>query len=280
MSDAADSEDDAPAGGEAGARGPASRKALVVCGVIAGVMSGLFGVGGGIVMVPLMVVGLGFGQRLAHGTSLAAVLPISIASAATYTVGGYVDWATAGLLVLGAVPGSFFGTRLLEKASQVLLKRMFAALMLLAAVRLAFPIGATGSTALDDAWVAPVLVLCGVAVGILSSLLGVGGGVFVVPLLVLAFSVDSVVARGISLLMVVPVAIVATLRNRRAANADIRAAVWMGLSGVLAAAGAALITPLLDATLGNRLFALLLFAVAVQLALTGVVRLPRRRRSG
>ena len=118
------------------------------------------------------------------------------------------------------------------------------------------------------------------AVGILSSLLGVGGGVFVVPLLVLAFSVDSVVARGISLLMVVPVAIVATLRNRRAANADIRAAVWMGLSGVLAAAGAALITPLLDATLGNRLFALLLFAVAVQLALTGVVRLPRRRRSG
>ena len=68
---------------------------LVVVGLAAGFLSGLFGVGGGVLMVPGLVLVLGMGQRLAHGTSLAAIVPIAVAGVAGYALAGEVDWLAA-----------------------------------------------------------------------------------------------------------------------------------------------------------------------------------------
>src|SRR4051794_29643170 len=70
----------------------------IVVGLVAGLLSGIFGVGGGILIVPGLVLALGMQQRLAHGTSLAAIIPIAAAGLSGYAVAGEVDWLAALLL--------------------------------------------------------------------------------------------------------------------------------------------------------------------------------------
>ncbi|MDP4692095.1 MAG: sulfite exporter TauE/SafE family protein, partial [Ilumatobacteraceae bacterium] len=80
--------------------------AIVLVGLAAGLLSGIFGVGGGILIVPGLVFFAKMDQRRAHGTSLAAVLPISISSLATYWAHDHVDWPVALFLAIGAVAGA------------------------------------------------------------------------------------------------------------------------------------------------------------------------------
>ena len=89
------------------------RKAAIV-GVAAGLLGGLFGVGGGLIMVPGLIGVVKMERRRAHGTSLAATLPISLASLATYLAHGNVDWAVAFFITMGALAGAIVGTHLLH----------------------------------------------------------------------------------------------------------------------------------------------------------------------
>ena len=75
-----------------------SRKQIqqsIVVGLLAGILAGMFGVGGGFLMVPLYVLWMGLDQRRSHATSLAAVLPIAVAGAIGYSTSDYVDWNAA-----------------------------------------------------------------------------------------------------------------------------------------------------------------------------------------
>lgn len=87
----------------------------VMVGLAAGLMSGLFGVGGGTVIVPLLVLLAAFDQRLASGTSLAAIVPTAVVGVISYAVMGEVSWVAAGLLAAGAVVGAQAGTWLLPR---------------------------------------------------------------------------------------------------------------------------------------------------------------------
>jgi uncharacterized membrane protein YfcA len=98
---------------------------LVAIGVVGGVLSGLLGVGGGIVMVPLLVLWAGYAQRQAHATSLGAIIPISIAGIATYGVAGEVRWWDALALAAGAIVGAPIGAGLLARIDERLLKIIF-----------------------------------------------------------------------------------------------------------------------------------------------------------
>src|ERR687892_243130 len=108
-------------------------------GASAGALSGLFGVGGGILIVPGLVLIGGMGQREAHATSLAAIVPIAVAGAIGYALDGAVDWPAAGLLVAGAAAGTLAGTFLLGRISARGLRILFAAFLLAAAA--ALPVG-------------------------------------------------------------------------------------------------------------------------------------------
>ncbi|MFM9037912.1 MAG: sulfite exporter TauE/SafE family protein, partial [Actinomycetota bacterium] len=78
---------------------------VAAIGIGAGLLSGMFGVGGGILVVPALVMLLKFDQRLANGTSLGAVLPISVASLVTYWSHDNVDWWMALWITIGALGG-------------------------------------------------------------------------------------------------------------------------------------------------------------------------------
>jgi hypothetical protein len=124
---------------EGRARGPSAVLVPVAIGMAAGVASGLFGVGGGIVMVPLLTAFAGFTQHRAHATSLAAIVPIAAVAAATFAAAGEVDYAVAALLAVGSLIGAPLGARAMARTSEGLLTTMFGALMLAVAIRLLWP---------------------------------------------------------------------------------------------------------------------------------------------
>ncbi len=109
---------------------------LLAIGLGGGLLSGLLGVGGGIVMVPLLVLWAGYAQRDAHATSLGAIIPISIAGIATYGVAGQVRYGTALALAAGAVVGAPIGARLLAGMDERLLKIVFGTFLVGVAVLL------------------------------------------------------------------------------------------------------------------------------------------------
>ena len=242
---------------------PPLARALLV-GVAAGFLSGLFGVGGGILLVPALVLLLHLPQRMASGTSLAAVLPISVASLVSYTISDSVDWWVALFLAIGAVSGALVGTHLLQVLPIKVVGVGFVALLVLTAIRLFIPLEADGRAQLT-ALTAVLLVLVGAAIGILAGLFGVGGGVVLVPALVVLWSISPVIAKGTSLAVVVPSAIVGTLRNRANRNADLRLAAIVGVAGIVSAVVGAEVAHAIDDRLSNVLFAMLLVAVSLKL---------------
>jgi uncharacterized membrane protein YfcA len=106
---------------------PRSRltRELAAIGAFGGVLSGLLGVGGGIVMVPLLVLRAGYRQRDAHAMSLGAIIPISLASVVTYGAAGEVRFAYALALAVGSVVGARVGAGLLARIRERPLKLVF-----------------------------------------------------------------------------------------------------------------------------------------------------------
>ena len=257
-----------------------------VAGVLAGFLSGLFGVGGGILIVPALVLFLRMDQRVAHGTSLAAIVPIAGAGVAAYALEGSIDWPAAGLIVVGASVGAVAGTRVLRAVPQPALRVAFALLLLATAARMLVQIpDALGRGPLDP-WMVLGLVVLGLVSGTLAGLLGVGGGIVIVPVLVLLFSVPDAVAKGTSLAVIIPTAAVGTASNLRHRNVVLATAVLVGMLGVVSAYVGAQISVRLDPVVSARLFAALLTVTAAQMLLrhrrrpeatapvTGVERAP------
>jgi uncharacterized protein len=245
-----------------------SRFALTVAvGLAAGFLSGLFGIGGGILVVPGLVLVLKLSQRLAHGTSLGAIVPISVAGLIGYAVDHNVDWAAGGLIIVGAVVGAAIGARLLGRLPERTLRYAFALFLIATAIRLFINSSSPPGRGPIDVWLGLALVGLGLASGILAGLLGVGGGIIIVPVLVVAFGVPSVIAKGTSLLVIIPTAISGTFVNRRRRNVDLVVAAIVGLSGAAAAYGGAKLSANISAELSSILFGALLMVVAVRLLL-------------
>ena len=234
----------------------------LLIGAVAGLLGGLFGIGGGIVIVPALLTLLSMERRLAHGTSLAATVPVAVASLATYSVSGNVDWPIAAYLAAGAICGTIVGTHLLQIIPKRPLTIIFISVILLTAVRLLVSSEAVGR---DDLTVFGVvgLIAIGFVTGTLSGLLGIGGGVVMVPALVVLFSMPPVLAKGTSVAVIVPSAIVGTLRNRANNNVDLRVGAAIGIAGVVSAVIGSLIATSLSDSFSNTMFALLLVTVAV-----------------
>ena len=114
---------------------------LIVIGLLGGMLSGMFGIGGGVIMVPLMVFLLSFTQHQAQGTSL-AVLSFHVAFVAAYNYyksgENVVDWKFAIIIAASFIVGGYLGSKLAITINQATLKKLFSLLLLVAAVKLFF----------------------------------------------------------------------------------------------------------------------------------------------
>ena len=112
---------------------------LIVIGLLAGILSGLVGVGGGILMIPLLIMFLGLTQHEAQGTALFAMLPpIGILAAMNYYKEGFVKWEYAAVIALTFVVGGYFGSKLAISLPEQTVRKVFGVIMLIGAIKLIF----------------------------------------------------------------------------------------------------------------------------------------------
>lgn len=115
---------------------------LIIIGLLAGVLSGLVGIGGGIIMVPLFVFFLGLTQHNAQGLSLAVMLPpVTFLAVYNYHIagdGGNIDWKVALIVATLFIIGGFLGSKLSLQIDQRILKKIFGFFMLIVAIKLIF----------------------------------------------------------------------------------------------------------------------------------------------
>lgn len=114
---------------------------LVLIGLLAGALSGLFGVGGGVIMVPLMLFLLGYTQHQAQGTSLAVLaIPVTFVAAYAYYKSGedVVNWKYAAIIAAFFIIGGYLGSKIAISLNQALLKKIFGVILFLVAIKMFF----------------------------------------------------------------------------------------------------------------------------------------------
>ena len=112
---------------------------LIVIGFLAGILSGIVGIGGGLIMIPMMILFLGLSQHQAQGTSLAVMLPpIGILAAMNYYKAGFIEWKFALIIATTFIIGGYFGSKFAVSVSAVVLQKIFGVVLLVAAIKMIF----------------------------------------------------------------------------------------------------------------------------------------------
>ncbi|MCJ7780949.1 MAG: sulfite exporter TauE/SafE family protein [Acidimicrobiia bacterium] len=108
----------------------------IALGAVAGTIAGLFGVGGGVIVVPGLVLWLAVSQREASGTSTATIVASSAAAMVAFGIGGDIDWHAAGLILIGSVVGAWGGAWIAERINERALAVTFAVVLAVAGIRM------------------------------------------------------------------------------------------------------------------------------------------------
>jgi uncharacterized membrane protein YfcA len=112
---------------------------LILVGIAAGILGGLVGIGGGIIIVPSLIYFLHFSQKSAQGTSLGLLLlPMGILGVLQYYKQGHVDFRVVFILAIGFLAGSYFGSKIALSLPQETVKKIFAILLIIIAIKMLF----------------------------------------------------------------------------------------------------------------------------------------------
>ena len=196
------------------------RRALicVLIGAGVGTLAGLTGVGGGVFLVPLLVGVLYLSQYESHGTSLAVIFPMALAGAIMYAVMGYFDWRLFLLLSFGGVFGALAGARLMTYVPERRLQWFFGAFLI--CVGAVMVLTHSSSSVAEAGYKLGVgqyfeFIVAGLIAGLLSGILGVGGGVVLIPVMVLLVGVGQHTAQGVSLAVIAAITFFGAISHYR-----------------------------------------------------------------
>jgi uncharacterized protein len=230
----------------------------------------MFGVGGGIIMVPLLMWLAGMDQRRAAATSLVAIAPSALVGTIAYGWQGQIEWIAGALIAAGAVVGAPIGAKLLRALPLAWLRWLFIAFLLAIAVRLiVVEVERAGSFTLG-VWPVVGLVVLGLVMGVASGLFGIGGGVIAVPVLIALFGFGDLMAKGTSLLAMIPTALAGSIANVRAGLVTVSQGAIVGIAAAVASFGGVALAFVIPAQLSGVLFGVLLVAVVVQLTVRAI----------
>ncbi|RTE49532.1 sulfite exporter TauE/SafE family protein [Actinobaculum sp. 352] len=238
---------------------------LIITGLAAGLLSGLFGIGGGTVIVPLLTLWIGMDHKVAAGTSITAMLPTALVGVTSYALRGNINWLVALALALGITVGAQLGSRLLDRLPLNVVKGAFVAFLLAVVVTLWFVIPVRDSH-FHMTWLSfLLLILTGLLTGVIAGPIGVGGGAIVVPAMMFFFGIGDLVARGSSLLMMIPGSISGTVANTKRGNVNVRAGLIVGLAASVCVPFSSYLAGVFTPFQGNVLFSAYLLFVAGQM---------------
>ena len=207
---------------------------LIVVGMLVGVLSGTFGIGGGTVIVPALV-WLGLSQRNAAATSTLAIVPTAISGVVSYATGGHVDWLAAVLLFCGMFVGGQIGSWLLSRLPELVLRWIFVAFLVFVVINQVSFVPSRDHQIAMSVTTSICLALLGVIIGTLAGLLGIGGGALAVPSLSMLFGASDLVARGTSLLAMFPNSITTSAANLKRKLAHVKTALIIGVTAAVTA---------------------------------------------
>jgi len=256
---------------------------LVLVGLASGVMAGLFGIGGGVVIVPVLVVFAGFTLVKATGTSLAAILlPVGILGVLAYHRARIIDVRASVYLALGLLTSVAAGAWLANTLPAGLMKTLYALFLLYVSWNFIDPVARVRRLTGREAGLRPepsepprpaaaVLYAIGLGAGIMAGLFGIGGGNIIVPMLVLVLGYPAKTAIATSLgALLAPVGLPGVLYYYHAGTLDVGAAAWVALGLFLGTVFGARITIRLPSATVKLLYGLFLLFVAFRLALAAV----------
>lgn len=240
----------------------------VAAGAAAGFGSGLFGIGGGLIVVPILVLILHVDQKIASATSVTSIVVSASAAAVPFIVQDRVDFLAAGAMFAGAAFGAVLGARLLDRIPARVIGVVFVTVAATAAARLFLTATRQGVEPLDLGLGGVLgLAAIGSVAGLLAALLGVGGGVVYVPALAILFSAPQHLAQGTSLVTIVPTAVVASVAHARAGRVDWAMAGAIAAGGLVSGTLSGLLALATAPELLRRLFAAFLVVVAIRMLL-------------
>ena len=238
-------------------------------GLGAGVFGGLVGLGGGVVMIPMLVGILKLNQHQAHGTSLIALVFAGLVGASTYAFHGRVDVTASLLLAAAALWPARIGAQCCRLLPEMKLKRIFGVFQIVMALLLLFKPYLAPTAAPMEGWLKVVTLLAtGVVTGFLSGLMGIGGGAIMIAAMVLLVGYGQHIAQGSSLLAMVPAGAVGAFTHWR--HGQVAVSLIKGLAvgialGSFAGAGIAQFLPELVLRI---VFAVVLVGLGVRILLT------------
>ena len=255
---------------------------LIVVGMLVGVLSGMFGIGGGTVIVPALV-WLGLSQRNAAATSMLAIVPTAISGVVSYAAGGNVDWLAAALLFCGMFVGGQVGSWLLSRLPELALRWIFVAFLVFVVINQVSFVPSRDHQIAMSVTTGIGLALLGVVIGTLAGLLGIGGGALAVPSLSMLFGASDLVARGTSLLAMFPNSITTSAANLKRRLAHVKTALIIGVTAAVTAPLGTWIAGEVSPRVGAIMFAcylcvLLVRSVFVAVKATRAARVARVAR--
>ena len=253
---------------------PGRVAALVGLGLFAGLFSGLFGVGGGMIIVPGLVVVLRVDHKLAVGTSLMAIVPACTVGIVSYALEGSVDWTVGLIIAVGAVVGAQIGAKLLAVLSRRTSQWIFVAFAAVMIVELLIAVPDRNGQMVWTAWHVVFLILLGLVAGVASGLMGLGGGAIVVPILMVGFGVSDLLAKGASLIMMLPGVLSGLVGNIRGHRVLVKAGLIIGISAIFTGPVGSMIAHALSGRVANVLFAAYLVFVCVMMMREALRRDP------
>ena len=201
---------------------------LFLIGLIGGLLSGILGIGGGIVFVPLLTYLTKEDFKINTGISSLAIVFVASASAVSYIVNGIEISTYVLYLIIGAVIGGYLGSRISKFITSKNLQRMFSVLLLFAAYRMYF--GTNFSSRFEENIL--LYIIIGILSGMGSGLLGIGGGIIRIPLLIFFGGIGNLAAQGVSLITAIPssvAAVIPKLRDRE----FIKRGIIIGIFGII-----------------------------------------------
>lgn len=232
-----------------------------------GAFSGVFGVGGGILLVPIQVLGLHIEQKRAQATSLVMVAMGAFAAGVTYAIGDQVAWIPAIAILAGGIFGSLLGSYVVTRSPSRVLQGAFGVLIIVAAVRLFFSAAPSedivGIGGLD--WSLAGYVVSGVAMGVLSALFGIGGGIILIPILVTFFGFPQQLAAGTSIAVMGPIALVGAFRQSKTGMTNWRLGARFGMGAIPGAIAGAALALWLSGPVLRAAFAIVLTGVGLRM---------------
>jgi uncharacterized membrane protein YfcA len=253
---------------------------LVVVGLIAGVFSGLFGIGGGLVIVPALVALLGFDLKSAVGTSLAALLlPVGIFAVIAYYRAGKLHLPTAAFIAVGLIFGAVAGAGIALSLPTVTLQQLYGVFLLYMSWRFIEPRKLwaqyrkleTPPVEEEPQAISPpfwALIVLGIVAGILSGMFGIGGGVVIVPALVAFLRFDQKRAVGTSLaVLLLPVSLGAVISYYNEGKLDPSVAAFVAIGLLFGAFGGAKLALNLPTATVKRMYGLFLLFVGLRFIL-------------